>query len=137
MARSRPRIKVGRGVPGADEYGWKSEHIIVAEKALGKFLPKGAEIHHINGDRMDNSANNLVICQDRAYHMLLHRRTEALKICGHADWRKCKICKKYDHPDNLYICENIKYGATVYHRKCHASNERRLSHARNHREANC
>jgi hypothetical protein len=54
------------------------EHILVAEKALGHYLPGSAEIHHLNFDRSDNRNANLVICQDHAYHMLLHKLTRRL-----------------------------------------------------------
>ena len=50
------------------------EHIVVAEKALGKPLPKGARVHHVNLDTHDNRRRNLVICPDEAYHQLLHKR---------------------------------------------------------------
>lgn len=43
-----------------------------AELALGKPLPRGAEVHHADGSMRDDAP--LVICQDRAYHMLLHKR---------------------------------------------------------------
>jgi hypothetical protein len=43
----------------------------------------------------------LVICEDNAYHMLLERRTKAYKACGHASWRKCTFCQKYDDPNNM------------------------------------
>jgi len=89
------------------------EHILKCERALGKYLPLKAEPHHVDGDRLNNSNDNLVLCQDRAYHMLLERRTRAHKACGHADWRKCKYCKKHDDPMNLYI-----NGTTVCHREC-------------------
>lgn len=48
------------------------EHVVVAERALGKPLPHGAIVHHFNNDGTDNRNRNLVIGQDQKYHMLLH-----------------------------------------------------------------
>lgn len=50
------------------------EHIVVAERALGRRLPKGAIVHHVNLDTHDNRPSNLVICPSEAYHRLLHKR---------------------------------------------------------------
>ena len=66
------------GHPRSD-HGYVYEHILMAEKALGKPLPNGAEVHHINGKKGDNSRGNHVICQDQAYHKLLEKRTRAYK----------------------------------------------------------
>ena len=57
-----------------------------AELALGKPLPRGAEVHHADGTTGDNAP--LVICQDRAYHMLLHKLMRERGMvypcrCGH------------------------------------------------------
>jgi len=86
------------------------EHILIAEKALGYFLPLGAVVHHVNGSKNNGP---LVICQDDSYHKLLHQRMRAYKACGHASWRKCWVCKNYDDPENLKI-----YKKSVAHHDC-------------------
>ena len=53
-------------------------HTLVAEQALGKPLPPDAVVHHVDEDRSNNAANNLVICPDRAYHAALHKRMRQL-----------------------------------------------------------
>lgn len=65
--------------PRTNPRGYVLEHILKAEKALGKPLPSKVEVHHFNEIRNDNRNSNLVVCQDRAYHRLLHRRLRALK----------------------------------------------------------
>jgi hypothetical protein len=55
------------------------EHVLFAERALGRELPDGAVVHHVNGDPAANKTPwNLVLCPDQDYHLLLHRRAQAL-----------------------------------------------------------
>ena len=107
------------GHPRANTNGYVWEHIIIAEKALGKSLPNGTEVHHF-----PNRINftHIVICENSPYHNLLHRRQTAFFGCGHPSWRKCSYCKQWDAPENLIIA---KYGQ-VYHAKC--QREYRRSH---------
>ena len=79
---------------------------LVAEKAFGKPLPLSAVVHHVNGIRTDDKNKNLVVCESRSYHNILHERETALKACGNANWRKCWICGEYDDLDNFYIKKN-------------------------------
>lgn len=93
------------------------EQILIAEKALGKPLPPKAVVHH-------HTPTQLVVCQDQAYHMLIHKRTKAYNECGHANWLKCRYCKKYDDPVNLHICPS----GPAYHKNCqskHYKNSKR------------
>ncbi|HDR9834275.1 TPA: HNH endonuclease [Burkholderia multivorans] len=97
----------------------KLQHIHIAEKALGKELPNGAQVHHVDENPQNNAPENLVICPDQAYHSLLHQRAAAFDACGHANWRKCRYCQQWDDPDNLYV-----HPATVYHLHCRRENYR-------------
>lgn len=101
----------------------KFAHVMVAESVLGRKLPSRAVVHHVNGDRLDNRPANLVICNDAAYHRIIHRRLNALNACGHAHWRKCWICKQYDAPENLSISPN---GMNIRHRDCDNKRSRQM-----------
>lgn len=85
-------------VPKLQKY--RQEHILIVERVMGKSLPAGAVVHHINENRLDNRPENLLVCA-RAYHQLIHRRLRALKASGNPNWRKCTYCKRYDAPENL------------------------------------
>lgn len=77
------------------------EHVLMCERILGRPLPPGAEVHHVNGKPADNRNENFVICPNHEYHFLLHQRTRAYEACGHANWRTCCYCKKWDDPANM------------------------------------
>lgn len=98
--------------------GYVLEHILIAEKALGRFLPHRAVVHHANEIEEDNRNCNLIICEDQAYHMLLHQRRRAFLASGHAEYLKCQFCQRYDDPSTM--CVNIKH-AKHYHVKCRPS----------------
>lgn len=75
-------------------HGGAPLHVAIASKALGRPLPKRAEVHHVDGDSLNNTPTNLVICENRAYHMLLHVRTRIVKAGGNPNTQKiCSGCQ--------------------------------------------
>ena len=97
----------------ADRSGYVKEHILIIERALGKEMPEDSQSHHFNENRSDNSRGNIILCENLSYHKILHKRLRAFKACGHAHWRKCYACQKYDDPSNLHIGKE-----NAYHREC-------------------
>lgn len=81
----------------ASSNGYAREHILVAERALGKPLPPTADVHHVNEIKTDNRPGNLVICESRGYHRLLHYRLRALRLSGNAGARQCRFCHEWIH----------------------------------------
>jgi hypothetical protein len=84
------------GHPRSDKYGYVREHIVIAEEAIKHPLPSGAKVHHFNEQRDDNRNPNLVICEDQAYHRLLHARARAYFETGNPNMRNCVRCKQWD-----------------------------------------
>mgnify|MGYP000272871293 CR=1 FL=1 len=130
--RGDPTKKVNRpagaGTPHIDGY-WAHEiegrvvlaHVLIAERALGRRLPRGAQVHHVDEDRMNNDPGNLVVCPSASYHQLLHTRQRALAACGHADWLRCSICHRWSPPTEITLyrpsgnrwhpaCWRVKFG---------------------------
>jgi hypothetical protein len=100
--------------------GGRYVHIAIVEAAIGKPLPKGAQVHHVNGNRSDNSPGNLVACQDAAYHKLLHARQAARDATGNPDLRPCKFCRSYDDTKAMARKKDKRQEA-YYHRPCAAA----------------
>lgn len=104
------------------------EHILIAEKALGKSLPKGAQVHHIDENPLNNDPNNLVVCPDQAYHRLLHRRMKAFEACGNPDYYRCRFCGIWSDPTTM-----IKDGPrNCSHSECRNTYRRQKYYERNH-----
>ena len=67
-------------------------HRLRAETALGKPLPKGAVVHHADGSK--DAFSPLVVCQDTAYHALLHARMRIVAAGGNPNTdRICYKCR--------------------------------------------
>lgn len=83
------------GHPRASRGGYVVEHQLVMEKYLGRILDtkSGECIHHLDGDKLNNNINNLVLCKSISEHTLLHRNMEG------------------------FVMYNIKRGVIIYERE--------------------
>lgn len=54
---------------------WIREHIFVMEKHLGKRIPQGMVVHHIDGNKQNNELDNLLLCSV-SEHNNCHARIE-------------------------------------------------------------
>mgnify|MGYP001589049144 FL=1 len=158
---ARSRFLPGHNLRGACNYQWKGgrversgdysyvatmsaegtvakyrlEHVVIAERVLGKTLPTAVVVHHFNGNKQDNKNSNLVICQNEAYHQILHRRTRAFYACGNANWMRCVYCYQHDDLLNMIVLTR-KNGRHIraMHRKCRNAYDRELySRQKTHR----
>jgi hypothetical protein len=77
---------------GRDTYTTRAR--LVAEAALGKLLPPGAQVHHVDEDKRNDAPGNLVICQDQKYHHLLHVRARVVARGGDPNRQRwCGRCR--------------------------------------------
>lgn len=80
---------VGRGVQrGPDHKPPETLHVNYARRkarehvarVLGYALPRKAQVHHVDENPRNNANTNLVVCEDAAYHKLLHRRMRERRL---------------------------------------------------------
>jgi len=105
-------------------------HRLVCEKAIGRTLPPGAEVHHVDEDKRNNANRNLVICQDRKYHVLLHQRARVVAAGGNPNTDSyCGTCRQAKPWSMFYrrgdgknggytsVCASCTYAAIVRRRR--------------------
>ena len=83
------------------------EHIRVAEKMLGRKLGKTEQIHHINGNKEDNSESNLLVLRSNKDHRIVHSKLpyDLLKTSDGSSvaiirQKPCPSCQRLFEPAN-------------------------------------
>lgn len=115
----------------ADSTGCVYEHIVVAEKKLGRLLNDGECVHHLNEIRNDNREENLIVFKTIGDHTAFHHGCEIelegdvyiaktnkniCPNCGNFKYRKAKLCsscnyiiqRKVERPSKEELFDLIK-----------------------------
>jgi hypothetical protein len=70
----KPEHPSSRKVP--PDYGYILEHRMVVEDSLGRRLERNEVVHHIDGNKENNTIDNLVLCNSNAEHNGIHTKME-------------------------------------------------------------
>lgn len=69
-------VYAGRENGRKDKYLLK--HRMVAAQMLGRPLDEHELVHHIDGDKTNNTPENLFVCRDMSHHREIHNRLERI-----------------------------------------------------------
>jgi hypothetical protein len=112
-------ISHGGYVQIAGEKHGSLEHQAIAARALGRPLPPGAEVHHLDEDKTNNSHSSLVICESREYHLLLHKRQRVIAMGGDPGLDKiCSTCQALKSKADFYNNRTAHDGLTADCKEC-------------------
>jgi hypothetical protein len=76
--------------PRSDKKGYIFEHVLVAEQKLGRLLDPGEVVHHKDGNRGNNSPENLEVFRNNGEHISFHAQERV-------DWSGWGRPRKFDH----------------------------------------
>lgn len=89
------------------------EHVIVWERHHGP-VPPGMELHHVNGDKLDNRIENLMLVNH-----LEHKRLEGgcYRVNGRW-WKRCRRCRWYRSVDTEFYTYPGRNGVMGLCKRC-------------------
>lgn len=89
-------------------------HRFLVEKQLGRKLKRTEHVHHLNGDKLDNRLDNLVVLSERDHHSIHAKEISAKRKNGKEV--SCHTCFKKHYFSRAII---IKMGKIYQCKKCY------------------
>jgi len=113
------------------------EHILQAERKLGRKLKPGETVHHIDEDKKNNSIDNLMVFSSNAEHTAFHKskgngvlvKSDDGSYCYLANppLRRCKYCGRSFYRNQISYqseyCSDICRNAVTNQGKCPTKHE--------------
>lgn len=81
--------------------GYVYEHILVAERMLGRSLDHGEVVHHLDANRSNNNESNLIVFDSHSSHASFHTDENKMRLIRNEDGSyhcesktmcKCEVC---------------------------------------------
>lgn len=101
--------------------GCVDEHIIIAERKLGRELKKGEVVHHKDENKRNNDPENLMVFTSNSAHIAFHRGGKLIELsdgtydCEKLPVRYCEMCGKMLMTKRSKMCPKCDH---IKKRKC-------------------
>jgi len=118
--------------PSSNESGYVREHILVAEKKIGRHLIKNETVHHIDENKHNNSDNNIMIFKtngDHArYHSSIRHNLNYSLTCINNVFTCIILYENYDeqtrHESSCPLCGCTKSTNSAMCHDCYSNNRK-------------